>query len=91
MNGYAPELFGQIKVMCDEGDATGQFLLIGSQQFEMMKNVRESLAGRIGILELYSLSMDEILGVEHDDELDFSLSNLLARQGNAPKNDVVLF
>ena len=86
---YAPELFGQIKVMCDAGDATGQFWLTGSQQFEMMKNVRESLAGRIGILELYSLSMDEILGVEYDDELDFSLLNLLARQAKAPKNDIV--
>ena len=60
---YAPELFSQIKVMCDESEETGLFWLTGSQQYEMMKNVREMLAGRICILELYSLSKSEKDGV----------------------------
>jgi len=60
---YAPELFSQIKIICDESDEPGLFWLTGSQQFAMMKNVRETLAGRIGILELYSLSKNEKDGV----------------------------
>jgi predicted AAA+ superfamily ATPase len=50
---YAPELFSQIKIMCGETGETGSFWLTGSQRFEMMKNVRETLSSRIGILELY--------------------------------------
>ena len=54
----APELFEQIKIMCDDSEERGLFWLTGSQQYKMMKNVRETLAGRIGILELYSLSKE---------------------------------
>jgi predicted AAA+ superfamily ATPase len=86
---YAPELFSQIKVMCDESEETGLFWLTGSQQYEMMKNVRETLAGRIGILELYSLSKSEKDGTVFEGELDFTLAGLQARQRVAPKNDVV--
>jgi predicted AAA+ superfamily ATPase len=86
---YAPELFGQIKILCDESETPGQFWLTGSQQFAMMKNVRESLAGRIGLLELYSLSMNEKEGVCFDDALDFSPACLYARRAKVPRNDVV--
>ena len=55
----APELFEQIKIMCDETEERGLFWLTGSQQYKMMKNIRDTLAGRIGILELYSLSKNE--------------------------------
>ena len=58
----APELFEQIKIMCDETEERGLFWLTGSQQYKMMKNIRETLAGRIGILELYSLSKNEVDG-----------------------------
>lgn len=86
---YAPELFSQIKLICDESEEAGLFWLTGSQQFEMMKNVRETLAGRIGILELYSLSKSERDGIAFEDDLDFTLPCLLARQAKVPKNDVV--
>jgi predicted AAA+ superfamily ATPase len=85
---YAPELFGQIKVICDASDETGLFWLTGSQQYEMMKNVRETLAGRIGILELYSLSKSEKDNPEYENDLDFTLAGLQARQAKAPRNDV---
>ena len=48
----APDLLEQIKIMCDESEERGRFWLTGSQQYKMMKNIRETLAGRIGILEL---------------------------------------
>jgi predicted AAA+ superfamily ATPase len=85
---YAPDLFSQIKILCDETEETGLFWLTGSQQFHMMKNVRETLAGRIGILELYSLSKNEKDGVFFDDDLDFTLPCLQARQARAARNDI---
>jgi len=86
---YAPELFNHIKIMCDESEETGRFWLTGSQQFNMMKNVRESLAGRIGILELYSMSKNEADGIMFDDDLDFSLQCLRNRSSKVQKNDVI--
>jgi len=86
---YAPELFSQIKIICDESQETGLFWLTGSQQYNMMKNVRETLAGRVGILELYSLSKNEKDGVVFDNDLDFSLPCLQARQSLTDKNDII--
>ena len=85
----APELFERIKIMCDETEERGLFWLTGSQQYKMMKNIRETLAGRIGILEMYSLSKCEADGTAFTNRLDFSLSCLLERQREAKKNDIV--
>ena len=85
----APELFEQIKIICDESDERGIIWLTGSQQYKMIKRVRETLAGRIGILELYSLSAREKAGLVFDTDLDFSLATLQARQRRLPKNDVL--
>ena len=85
----APELFEQIKIICDESDERGIIWLTGSQQYKMIKRVRETLAGRIGILELYSLSAREKAGLVFDTDLDFSLETLQARQRRIPKNDVL--
>jgi len=84
----APELFEQIKIMCDESEETGLFWMTGSQQYRMMKHVRETLAGRIGILELYSFSQKEKAGIIFDNDLTFTLENLQARQQYLPKNNV---
>lgn len=59
---YAPELLPYIKIRVDEADQNGLYYLTGSQMFYMMKNVSESLAGRVGILSMYSLSRAEIEG-----------------------------
>lgn len=85
----APELFEQIKIMCDESDEKGQFWITGSQQYNMMVHVRETLAGRIGILHLYGLSQREKQGVLIEDELDLSLQGLLRRQKLFRKNNIV--
>lgn len=57
---YAPNLFIYIKMIADKNGKKGQFYLTSSQQFKMMKNVNESLAGRIGIINLLGLSLREI-------------------------------
>lgn len=66
---YAPELLPQIKVMVDRNKVDGQYWLSGSQQFKMMRNVSESLAGRVGILRLLGLSLAERLGVPYNPNL----------------------
>ncbi|GHV80559.1 ATPase [Spirochaetia bacterium] len=57
---YAPGLFPYIKMTVDKTHGKGLFLMSGSQQFQMMKNVSESLAGRIAIVTLSGLSLREI-------------------------------
>lgn len=58
---YAPSLFSVLKLMIDENRRPGMYWLSGSQQFEMMRNVSDSLAGRLGILELAGLSTRELV------------------------------
>lgn len=57
---YAPNLFSYIKIIIDRDKEKGSIYLSGSQQFKMMKNVSESLAGRLGIANLLGLSMREM-------------------------------
>lgn len=84
----APELFPYIKILCDESEENGLFWLTGSEQFSMMKNVTESLAGRIGIMTLYPLSMAEITGVSFDTPIDFSIESLVEREKQAKNYDL---
>ena len=86
---YAPRLFRQIKIMCDQSEETGLFWLTGSQQYKMMEIARESLAGRVGIMPMYSLSQTEKARIIFENELDFSLACFQERQRLAEKNDVV--
>lgn len=74
-----PELFPQVKLLLDESHRKGQFYMCGSQQFQMMKNVSESLAGRIGLLTLLGLSMREIQGCGFTDAFLPTENYLLAR------------
>lgn len=57
---YITELFPYIKMECDNAEVNGSINMTGSQQFQLMKNVSESLAGRIAILELSGLSLREL-------------------------------
>ena len=60
----APELVEHIKLAADASDETGAYWITGSQPLHLMKEVSESLAGRVGILELGGLSLSEVSGVE---------------------------
>ena len=61
---YAPELFAYIKVNVDKNHEPGAFWLTGSQIFKLMRGVQESLAGRVAVLSLTSLSQAEIAGAD---------------------------
>lgn len=57
---YAPQLFPYIKMRVDNDKTRGQYWLSGSQLFDLMKNVTESLAGRAGIVKMNSFTYSEI-------------------------------
>jgi len=57
---YVPEILPYLKIRIDrKREQYGRWILTGSQQFQLMKNVSESLAGRIAILELLPFSWEE--------------------------------
>lgn len=73
---YAPDLLSYIKIKIDEARKNEMFgdgkevgtlyYLTGSQIFETMENITESLAGRVGIIDLYPLSTREINKMPED-------------------------
>ncbi len=81
---YAPEILPHIKMYVDRSKSKGDFWLTGSQMFHMMKNVSESLAGRVGILNLLGLSGSEINGI-HSEPFTTSPERLIARVKTAHK------
>ena len=62
----APELFREIKRIVDEKGEYGTIVLTGSQTFSLMKNVTETMAGRVGIIEMNGFSLREIVGDTFD-------------------------
>ena len=85
----APALFEQMKILCDESDERGRFWLTGSQSKKLMKQAGDTLAGRIGILKLYSLSAKELEGRPDDIPEDYSFASLLKRSRNCPENNIL--
>ena len=77
---YAPELFSYIKIAVDSGAAPGTFWLTGSQAFRLMELAQESLAGRIAILRMPSLSQHEIYGKGECTPFSLELESLKARK-----------
>lgn len=59
---YAPELFTYIKIHIDRHHNPGDFWMTGSQIFRLMQGVQESLAGRVALLHMSTLSQREIDG-----------------------------
>jgi len=58
---YVPEIFRYIKIKIDNNrDRRGNFIITGSSQFAFMRNVSESLAGRIGLLSLLPFEYSEL-------------------------------
>ena len=64
---YAPALLPYIKMTVDETGQKGAYWLTGSQQFQLMKGVSESLAGRIAIVNLLGFSRAELHGAPFSD------------------------
>ncbi len=89
---YAPELFSYIKIAIDNGAAPGSFWLTGSQAFRMMELAQESLAGRVAILHMSSLSQHEIYGRGESTPFSVELSALKDRkQTNEPADVAAIY
>lgn len=56
----APQLLSYLQPLVDEQSAPGQYILTGSQQFEVMTNISQSLAGRTALLKLLPFSIEEL-------------------------------
>lgn len=82
---YVPNLFRHIKIAIDSDRKSGMFYLTGSQQFNMMQGVSESLAGRIGILNLLPLSLREIKGDKFEEPFIPTQEFLVSRNSNSLK------
>ena len=97
---YAPKLLSYIKIIVDNKrlenlkddkvECNGLFYLTGSQAFQTMKNVTESLAGRIGILDLNGLTNREIQGLDGEEFIP-DLEILKKRQKTKQLSTLELF
>lgn len=85
----APELFETIKIICDNTEERGLFWLTGSQSKKLLKQAGDSLAGRVCILKLYSLSQRELLHIFPAEPLDFSFASLKKRSRLFPENNIL--
>lgn len=83
---YAPELFVYIKIHVDKYHNAGDFWLTGSQVFKRMSGIQESLAGRVAVLSLTSLSQAEICGGEMQ-PFTLDIEKLSARRKERTKAD----
>ncbi len=77
---YAPELFSYIKMAIDQGAPPGSFWLTGSQAFKLMNLAQESLAGRVAILRLTTLSQHESYGRYETAPFSVELNSLKKRE-----------
>lgn len=78
---YVPELLSAIKRRVDTKDQTGQYFLTGSQNFSVLKNLSETMAGRVAILTLHPMTIHEI----HDRPQQHWLPDLLENPTNLPQ------
>jgi predicted AAA+ superfamily ATPase len=83
---YAPNLFSEIKQLSDREKGRGQFFMTGSQAFRLMKNVSETLAGRVGIIHMQGLSLREMNGCDFREPF-IPTEDFLKKSGNFSRED----
>jgi len=77
---YAPELFTAMKILIDRDHRPGDFWLTGSRVFRLMEGVQESLAGRLAVLPMSSLSQNEMYRKSECPAFSPDMSDLVRRQ-----------
>lgn len=85
---YAPQLLSYIKMFADNGAHNGDIWLTGSQRLPLMQGVTESLAGRVGIIDLQGLSANEINGTDNTDPFLPEVELLFSRMNYAQKQSL---
>lgn len=85
---YAPQLLSYIKIYADTKAQNGDIWLTGSQRLPLMHGVTESLAGRVGIIDLQGLSANEINGTDNTDPFLPEVGVLFNRMNHAKKQSL---
>ena len=78
---YVPELFSYLQVFTDERNQVGEYIITGSQNFLLMQQISQSLAGRVALFTLLPLSLKEL----KDSEYSFSTWESFAVSGSYPR------
>ena len=66
----APDLFSYLQGIVDRSGEMGRVVLTGSQNFRMMERITQTLAGRVGLIELLPFSWGELNVASHSRSLD---------------------
>jgi predicted AAA+ superfamily ATPase len=82
---YAPQLLPYIKLHIDDRRTAGAFWLTGSQQFQMMKGITETLAGRVAVLNLLGFSGRERRRWRQDAPPFLPVPERITARGTPPK------
>ena len=85
---YAPQLLSYIKIYADTEAKNGDIWLTGSQRLPLMQGVTESLAGRVGIIDLQGLTVGEINGSDYTMPFLPTSEQLLRRVNSAKKQSL---
>lgn len=84
-----PEIYRQLKVEVDAHRVPGRFLLTGSARLSLMRELSDSLAGRMQLVELFPFSQSEI---HHDSTVIFEQDSFVERENlTAPSVITQLF
>jgi predicted AAA+ superfamily ATPase len=75
-----PELFSYLQTQSDEINKPGQFIITGSQNYLLMEKITQSLAGRVGLVNLLPFSSGEIEGISKIED-----TNKIIFQGGYPR------
>jgi len=67
---HAPDLFSYVQGIVDDKKMNGMFVLTGSQNFQLLDKISQSLAGRTAILKLLPFSINEIKSIIQEMSLD---------------------
>ena len=81
---HVPELFSYLQTHVDASGKMGQAVLTGSQNFQLMEKISQSLAGRAGMVELLPFSWGELAGGPGDPK---SIDETLFQGGYPPIHD----
>ena len=71
-----PDLFSVLRSVIDKQRRNGRFILLGSASRDLIQNTSETLAGRIGLIDLTPFTLDELLNTE-----GFSINRFWLRGG----------
>lgn len=72
-----PSLFSYIQVIVDENEKKGEFILTGSHQFSFHNGLSQSLAGRVALLSLLPMSVEEL----QQAGINYSINEFMLRGG----------